>query len=104
MTHQQTHHGVEKERLGPEGNKSDGGDEPITYTMTFPDKAVHRPCPVEGCIGWASTRKAMRVQFCNRHIRDTVVILEEVNLSHPRCPLCDMLVPWRALNGSHAVE
>ena len=32
--------------------------------------------------------------------RDTVVILEEGNLSHPRYPLCDMLVPWRSLNGT----
>ena len=29
-----------------------------------------------------------------------MVILEEGNLPHPRCPLCDMLVPWRALNGT----
>ena len=28
-------------------------------------------------------------------------ILDEGKLSHPRCPLCDMLVPWGYLNGSH---
>ena len=43
----------------------------------------------------------MRVNFWNRHVRDTVVILEESNLPHPRCPLCDMLVPWKDLNGMH---
>ena len=36
-----------------------------------------------------------------RHMRDTVIILEEGNLPHPRCENCDMLVPWRALNGRH---
>ena len=43
----------------------------------------------------------MRVHFWRRHVRDTVIILEEVNLPLPRCENCDMLVPWRALNGRH---
>ena len=30
-----------------------------------------------------------------------MVILEEVNLTHPWLPYCDMLVPWEALNGHH---
>ena len=43
----------------------------------------------------------MRVNFWYQHVRDTVVILEEGNLLHPQCPMCDMLVPWRTLNGTH---
>ena len=43
----------------------------------------------------------MRVHFWRRHVRDTVIILEEGNLPHPQCEKCDMLVPWRALNGRH---
>ena len=43
----------------------------------------------------------MRVHFWRRHVRDTVIILEEGNLPHPRCEECDMLVPWRSLNGRH---
>ena len=43
----------------------------------------------------------MRINFFNRHVRDIVIILEEGNLPHPRCPRCDILVPWRALNGRH---
>ena len=39
----------------------------------------------------------------HRHVLDTVVILEEGNLPHPRCPQRDMLVPWRTLNGRHLV-
>ena len=44
---------------------------------------------------------AMRVHFWHRHVRDTGVILEEVNLPHPRCPQCYMLVPWYSLNRKH---
>ena len=43
----------------------------------------------------------MRVNFWHRHVSGTVVILEEGNLPHPRFPLCDILVPWKALNGTH---
>ena len=43
----------------------------------------------------------MWVHFMHRHILDTVVILELVNSSHPRCVQCDMLVPRRTLNGRH---
>ena len=43
----------------------------------------------------------MRMHFCSQHVRDIVVILEEGNLPHPRCSQCDMLVPWRALDGNH---
>ena len=69
--------------------------------MEFPTMAGPRPCPVKGCSGRASTRTAMSVHFWHWHVRDTVVILEEGNLTHPRCPLCDMLVPWNSLNGTH---
>ena len=30
-----------------------------------------------------------------------MIILEEVNLPHPRCSRCYMLILWRALNGRH---
>ena len=43
----------------------------------------------------------MRMHFFNRHVRDIVIILKEGNLPNPRCPQCDMLVPWRALKGGH---
>ena len=82
-------------------DNDDRGNDTIIFRITFLAKAGPRPCPVEGCIGQAETRTAMRVNFWQRHVRDTAVILEEVNTPHPRCPLCDMLVPWRALNGMH---
>ena len=43
----------------------------------------------------------MRVHFWRRHVRDTIIILDEGNLPHPRCENCDMFVPWQALNGRH---
>ena len=43
----------------------------------------------------------MRMHFCNRHVRDIVIILEEGKFPHPRCSRCNILVPWRALNGRH---
>ena len=46
-------------------------------------------------------RTAMKVQFWHQHVRDTVVILGEGNLPHPRCLLYNMLMPWKALNGTH---
>ena len=46
-------------------------------------------------------RAALRVHFFHITVRDTVVILEQGNLPHPRCPHCDTLVPRKDLNGHH---
>ena len=43
----------------------------------------------------------MRMHFWHQQLRDTMVILEEGNLPHPRCPMCDMLAPWQSLNRLH---
>ena len=99
--HCQTQHGVTKGGPRQEGDREGRGDEPRTYRMAFLTKAGLRHCPFERCSGRAATRTAMRVHFWHHHVRDTVVIMEEGNLPHPRCPLCDMLVPYRSLNGSH---
>ena len=40
----------------------------------------------------------MRVHFMHRHVKDTVIIMEEFNLYHPQCPRCDTLVPWKDLS------
>ena len=77
------------------------GEEPRTYRMAFPAKVGLQSCPVKGCPGRAATRMVMRVHFLYRNILETVVILEEQNLPHPRCTRCDMLVPHRELNARH---
>ena len=69
------------------------GEEPRTYRMTFPTNGGPWSFPVDGCPGLAVTRTAMQVHFLHRNVHDNVVILEEVKLSHPRFPQCDMLVP-----------
>ena len=61
------------------------GDGPRTFRMAFPAKGGPRICPVERCPGQAATRTAMWVHFLHRHVLDTVVILEEGHLHHPRC-------------------
>ena len=99
-SHRMTQHGQAAEDRWIWEASITGGD-PQTYRMAFLTKGGPRSCPVEGCLGWAGTRTAMQMQFCNRHVRDVVIILEEGNLPHPRCSRCDILVPWRALNGRH---
>ena len=39
----------------------------------------------------------MQVHFVHRHVQDTVVMMEEGNLPHPRCLRCDLQVPRKAL-------
>ena len=72
----------DKRGMVPEDDNADGGDAPRTYRMAFPAKELPMPCPVEGYSDWALAWTEMRVKFCHWHVRDTVVILEEGNLSH----------------------
>ena len=69
--------------------------------MTFLAKVGPRNCPVEGCLGRVATRTSTWVHFLHRHFLDTIVIMEDGNLPHPRCARCCMLVPRRALKGRH---
>ena len=41
------------------------------------------------------------MHFLHRRVQDIVIILEEVNLSHPWFIRCNMLVPWEALSSCH---
>ena len=41
------------------------------------------------------------MHFLHRHVLDTVVIMEEGNLPHPRCTWCNILVPRGTLNFRH---
>ena len=77
------------------------GREPHTYKMAFLTARVPRKFPIEGCRGRAATQMLMWVHFYHQNVQNTVIILEEGNLPHPRCSRCNMLVPWRALNRRH---
>ena len=69
--------------------------------MSLPTKGGRRYFPVEGCPGVLATQMAMRVQFVHRNVHDNVVMLDEGNLSLPRCPRWDLQVSRKALNGRH---
>ena len=46
-------------------------------------------------------RSAIQVQFVHHHVWDMIVVMEECNHHPLRCPKCDMVKPWEALNGRH---
>ena len=98
VAHRKTQHGVLKGVLGQVGNKEVGDNDPIIFRIAFPEKSGPRTCPVEEYSGLAVIGTAMRMKFWHRNFRDTVVILEEGNLPHPQCPICDMMLPWRSLS------
>ena len=83
-THRQKCHNVAKRRVGYKDEEGGGGDKPRTFWMTFSVNTGPRPCPVEGCSGKVETWKTTRVHFWNRHVWNTVVILEDSNLPLPR--------------------
>ena len=60
------------------------GRELRTYRIELPTAGGPWKCPVNRCPGQAATRTAMQVKCFHWHVQDTVVILEEGNLSHPR--------------------
>ena len=86
-THRMVQHGKAKAESWSwtDAATGGGGGEPTTYRIEFLKRGT-RECTVEGCPGRAGTRTAMRIHFCRRHVRDVVIILEEGNLPHPRCP------------------
>ena len=47
------------------------------------------------------TSTGLCAHFLHRHVRYNVIIMEKVNLTHPRCPRYDVLVMWVALNCHH---
>ena len=62
------------------------GDPPLLagyiqmYWVSFLSGEVPRKFPIKECRGQAATRAALRLNFLHRHIRDTMVILEDDNL------------------------
>ena len=67
--------------------------------MDFPTTVGSQEFLFEGCRGRAATRNAARVHFMHGQFQDTVIIMEQGNPPHLLCPQCDMLVPWKELNG-----
>ena len=59
--------------LGPPG-------ESHIYRFSFPKRLLRIHRPLEGCLGVASNGTNLQVHFAHRHVRDTLVVLEESNL------------------------
>ena len=49
--------------------------------------------------GRAFNHTNLQIKFSHRHVRYTIIILEEGKHPNPLCPDCDMFYPWKALNG-----
>ena len=74
------------------------GGEPCTNNMVLPTSGGPRNCPIKECWGQAVTRTTMKVNLFHWNVQDTVITLEEGNLSHPLLPQWNMLVTLQALN------
>ena len=72
-----------------------------TYRVSFPWAAGSMECPVEGCTYWDLTHTNPQIFLMQCHIWDMIVILEEGNRPHPRCPACDMFVTCSSMNHCH---
>ena len=71
------------------------------YLVSFPRIATAIHYPVEGCQFRDFNCTNLRIHLSHRHMRDTIIILEEGNCPHPCLPKCDMFIPWKALNWRH---
>ena len=56
------------------------------YMVSFPIAAGYLGFIVGGYKGQVTTRTNLLIHFVHCHMGDTVVILEEGNRPHPRCP------------------
>jgi hypothetical protein len=74
---------------------------PAEYLVSFPKTVTSIDCPIEGCPGKATSRANLRAHFMHRHVKDTLIILDEGSFPHPRCEYCDMFVPRPAVYTTH---
>ena len=58
-------------------------------------------CLVEECLGGASNRTNLWVQFSHCHAQYIIVILEEGNIPYPRWLKYDMFVSHKVINVWH---
>ena len=87
-SHLMTRHGKAAGRRRQWTPQTEAGSQ--VYRMSFPAKGGPRRCPVEGYPGKLATKTEMWVHFVQRHVLDTMVMLEEGNFPHPQYARCDM--------------
>eukprot|EP00978_Attheya_sp_CCMP212_P005927 scaffold13219_cov61-Attheya_sp.AAC.3 len=71
------------------------------YIVSFPKTVSLINCPIKGCPGKATSRAYLHTHFMHRHVKDTLIILDEGTFPHPRCDHCGMFVPRPAVYTSH---
>ena len=96
--HRQSQHGIGR---GPQWEEKPPPTDPQTYQVSFPKTAELAECPVKIYRGWETRRNNIWIHFVYRLVRDTIIILEEVNRPHPHFPDWFMFVPWSELNKLH---
>ena len=57
--------------------------------------------PVEVCLGRATNRLKLRMNFMPRNMEYTISILNEGNSFHLKCDQCELLILWEALVVGH---
>jgi len=98
-THLLTQHGKAPRNIAARNDSA--GRQPAEYRVSFPKTLRCLICPVEGCGGSARSHEGLRRHFMHRHVRDTLVILQEGSHPLPRCELCDMFVGSYAIGRGH---
>ena len=73
----------------------------VEYRSVLLRKSPSIFCLVEGCPGRATNSPNLRIHFMHRHVEDTILILSEVAIPHPRCDQYDIFIPREALATGH---
>eukprot|EP00978_Attheya_sp_CCMP212_P011354 scaffold28024_cov58-Attheya_sp.AAC.2 len=53
------------------------------YLVSSPKMVNSIDCPIEGCPGKATSKANPRAHFMHRHVKDTLIILDEGTFPHP---------------------
>ena len=59
------------------------------------------PVPGGGVSGGSTNQTNLRVYFLHRHVRDTIVIMEEGSRTYPRCPKYEIFLSYLDINVWH---
>ena len=83
LTRRQRQNGVDRGYQGEGTAPRPYSGDSKTHRVSFMKRLLRLRFMVEGCLGGASNRTNLRVNFALRHVRDTVLILEWVNRPYP---------------------
>ena len=87
--------------LDPTQASSRPASEAQTYRVSFLWNSTAIHFLVERYQGRAFNCTNLQINFAHRHVRETIIILEEGSRPRPCFPECNIFVPWKVLNGWH---